>query len=159
MVCNCNCPVQRRKGKRCADLGGLTDSDYFPDRLAEQFFGRSIRCSPRKERFQFVKAEFGEAEAVTPDHIRLGLIVLCDQDVVVGDEFDKAAVLPIGRIKILLGRHVMSRSLCQEYQASGKSCREQDGIRHVAWGHHGRSNGADLIMFPCQLVFQAGHVR
>ena len=78
MVCNSNGPAQRRKGKRCADLGGLTDSDCFPDRLAEQFSGRSIRCSQRKECFQFVKAEFGKAEAVTPDHIRLGLIVLCD---------------------------------------------------------------------------------
>ena len=159
MVCNCNCPVQRRKGKRCADLGGLTDSDCFPDRLAEQFSGRSIRCSQRKECLQFVKTEFGKAEAVAPDHIRLGLIVLGDEDVVVGDEFDKAAILPIGGIEILLGRQVMSGSLCQEYQASGKSRREQDGIGHVVWGHHGRSNGADLIMFPCQLVFQAGHVR
>ena len=78
MVRDSDCSPEQREGKRCADLGGLTDSDYFPDRLAEQFFGRSIRCSPRKERLQFVKAEFGEAEAVAPNHIRLGLIVLCD---------------------------------------------------------------------------------
>jgi len=117
-----------------------------------------IRRASGEERLQFVEAELGQAEAVAPDDIRSGLIVLRDYHMILGREGFKAAILPVRRIEILLRGDVVGRPLRQQRQTAGEACCEEDGIRHLAWRHDRWSDGPDLVMFPGQLIHQADRV-
>ncbi len=71
------------------------------------------------------------------------------------EELGEGAILPIRRVDVLVGGDVVGRALRKERQAPREPSGKENAVRHIARGHQGWRDGADMLMLPGELLLEA----